>query len=245
MTQYRERLYKAYYSTHSGVADVQAQKALFEQQKRYFEREIIPHLPSLSNLEILDIGCGTGSLLSAMQTAGYSKTMGIDLSPEQLEKARQFGVSNVHSAEAIQFLESRIDHFDVITAIDILEHLNKDEAVKLLLVIKNSLRKDGVLIMRVPNMDAPMTSIFAYADYTHELFLNKASASQLLHSLQFADVEVLPGLIFIENPLKELLRKVLWWKTKIILKLMLFSTGRTWHEVYFTPNLLIKAKKGI
>lgn len=243
MTAYRNRLYNEYYSNHSGVTDPDLQLAHFEQQVRYFTREIIPHLPADKNVRILDIGCGTGSLLMAMKRAGYSRAEGVDLSPEQLKMALEFGVDKVTEADALKFLQDHTNEFDVITGIDVLEHQTKNEAVEMLDLIKASLKSGGSLIMRFPNMDAPMPSVFAHADLTHELFLNKSSASQLFKSTGFSNVQVYPGLIYIEHPIKELLRKAVWWKMKFLAKISLFASGRTWHDVEFSPNIVVLAQK--
>ncbi len=92
-------------------------------------------------------------------------------------------------------------------------------------------------------MDAPMNAVFAYGDFTHECLLNKNSALQLMSSMGYRDVEVLPSMIYAEGFLKELLRKSLWFCVKIQMKLWLFASGRTWQNVVFTPNLIIRARK--
>jgi len=241
MTAYRDRLYQAYYSNHSGVVDPDLQLAHFEQQVRYFSREIVRLLPADKQIKVLDIGCGTGSLLVAMQRAGYRDVEGVDLSPEQLKMAEEFGVNKTTLMEASEFLKNHSEHFDVITGVDVLEHQTKDEAIELLDLIRKSLKKGGKLILRFPNMDAPMASVFAHADITHELFLNKSSALQLFKSTDYNNVVVYPGLIYIENPIKEIFRKILWWKIKLFAKIGLFASGRTWHEVEFTPNIVVTA----
>jgi hypothetical protein len=49
--------------------------------------------------------------------------------------------------------------------------------------------------------------------------------------------------MFIENPLKELLRKLLWTGLKLKLKLTLFATARSSRGIVLTPNILIFAQK--
>ena len=44
----------------------------------------------------------------------------------------------------------------------------------------------------------------------------------------------------IKNPAKELVRKFLWFFVVLKLKSQLFASGRTWHQLVFTPNIVIK-----
>jgi 2-polyprenyl-3-methyl-5-hydroxy-6-metoxy-1,4-benzoquinol methylase len=243
MFDYRKTLYNNYYSNHVGSSDQASRKALFEQQKRYLTREIIPLIEMKTSVRILDIGCGNGTLVSALHDAGYGNAQGIDLSTEQIEVGKSLGVKKIEVGQAESFLTQTDKKYDVIFAIDVLEHLSKDEAVRFLKLVYTSLDASGKCVMRVPNMDAPQSAVFAHADLTHELFLNKSSALQLFKSTGFGNVSVFPSLVLIEHPLKELLRKVLSAFLILRMKLELFATGRIWDKVVFTPNLIVVAKK--
>ncbi|MBI1306154.1 MAG: methyltransferase domain-containing protein [Bacteroidetes bacterium] len=243
MFNYRKTLYENYYSTHSGVDGDKARFVHFEQQRRYFRREFEKHLPDDKSIQLLDVGCGTGSFLKATEDLGYTNARGIDLSPEQVQMASTFGVKNVELANALEFLGSHQNSFDVITAIDLIEHLSKDELVEFLGLVRGALKDGGKAIFRTPNMDSPQASVFAFADFTHEVFLNKNSSMQVMSSCGFTNVKVDEGYMFIENPLKEFFRKIIWWKYKTWMKIILFATARTWHDVVFTPNIVISGIK--
>jgi hypothetical protein len=91
-------------------------------------------------------------------------------------------------------------------------------------------------------MDAPQTSVYAYGDISHEVFLNKSSALQVTSAVGFERVTVFGGLVRNTDPLKEVIRRIVWWKYKTLKKIILFSTARTWHNVVFEPNLIIVAE---
>jgi len=243
MHKYRETLYQNYYSTHSGKQDQSVQIQHFNQQVRYFEREFKHLMPSNKEAKILDIGCGTGSLIKALNNLGYSKTNGIDLSVEQVKMAGVFGVTGIEQADVNDYLKDKQETYDMIFAVDLIEHLAKDELVNFLKMVRSGLNAGGQVIFRTPNMDAPLASVFAFADFTHEVFLNKSSAKQLLQSCGYQSVEVSEGIVFIENSVKEIVRKVGWAITKILLKMQLFFSARTWGEVLFTPNIVIVGNK--
>ena len=52
------------------------------------QRILEPLLPPLKGLDIVDIGCGTGRWLQIAKDAGARKLLGIDLSPEMLDRAQ-------------------------------------------------------------------------------------------------------------------------------------------------------------
>lgn len=204
--------------------------------------EFEKHMPSNKQAAVLDIGCGTGSLLKGLQELGYSNLRGIDLSEEQVRMSKTFGVDVVEQNAAHEFLSDKKAEYDVIFAVDLIEHLGKDELIDFLSLVKSSLKPGGKAIFRTPNMDAPLASVFAFADFTHEVFLNKSSATQVMLANGFQDVEVSEGIVYIENPLKEIVRKLGWGITKFALRLQLFFSARTWDDVVFTPNIVITGK---
>jgi 2-polyprenyl-3-methyl-5-hydroxy-6-metoxy-1,4-benzoquinol methylase len=243
MFDYRNILYRNYYTEHSSRVRMEGIKSGFDQQVRYFKKEIIPIISKDKSIRILDLGCGTGSLLASLKSSGYNNILGIDISADQLDVAAKMGVTETVQGDILTHLKENENHYDLVTGIDIIEHFSKDELVQLLQLVYASLKPKGKALFRTPNMDSPLSSVYAHADFTHECFLNKSSSIQVMRAVGFENVEVSPGYIFIENPLKELIRKIFWAVHKTCLKILLFSTGRTWHEVVFEPNMLILVDK--
>ena len=242
--EYRKVLYANYHTTQSGRASLTSAEALFEREKRQFEREILPLLHSASKASrIFDMGCGSGSLLKGLKDAGYTNVIGMDLSEEQVNMAHDFGVSEVVLGDAMQFFRSSEELFDIITGMDIIEHFTKDELVELLQLIQSKLKKGGMAIFRTPNMDAPIATAFAIGDFTHENYLNASSAEQVMLSCGFSNVSVVPSFMRVNGFLKEGLRGILYRLLNLRLKLQLFATARSTQKVLFTPNLIIVGVK--
>ncbi|MGI8788470.1 MAG: class I SAM-dependent methyltransferase [Pyrinomonadaceae bacterium] len=77
-----------------------------------------------SAIRILDVGCGTGGNLEMLQKFGAAE--GVDVSDDALEFCQSKGL-NVHKglAEKLPFAD---ETFDVVTALDVVEHLDNDVA---------------------------------------------------------------------------------------------------------------------
>jgi 2-polyprenyl-6-hydroxyphenyl methylase/3-demethylubiquinone-9 3-methyltransferase len=90
----------------------------------------IQNLDSNSRQEILDVGCGGGFLSNALAEKGFLVT-GIDLSEESLKVAKahdKTGSINYVPADAYH-LPFPDQTFDVVTAMDFLEHVERPEDV--------------------------------------------------------------------------------------------------------------------
>ncbi len=242
MSQYREVLYKDYFTTHIGRnIDINSIQKQFAIDAKQFEADMVPLLPKDKSINILEIGCGFGSLISCLKKAGYTNIVGIDISDEQVAIAHQLHINEVFKADLIPYLQNHKGKFDVIIGVDIIEHFTKDELVVILQLLRTSLNADGRAIFRTPNLDAPFASLFANGDFTHENFLNASSISQVLHSCGFGNVKVTGATIYVNGFLKELVRKLLWNIIQFSIKIILFASGRPSKSVLLSPNMLIKA----
>lgn len=96
-------------------------------------------------LRILEVGCGTGELLKEIDCLGSVR--GIDISPRAIEFCKERGLTNaaVGDVAQIPFPE---ESFDVVIALDVLEHLENDsEGCNELIRV---LAPGGVAIVAVP-----------------------------------------------------------------------------------------------
>jgi SAM-dependent methyltransferase len=97
------------------------------------------------NPRILDVGCGTGANLKML--AAYGKAEGVDISEQAVEFCRQRGLDSVKLGAAEQ-LPYESDSFDLVTSLDVVEHLDDDVAG--LREMRRVLRRDGRLLLFVP-----------------------------------------------------------------------------------------------
>ena len=99
----------------------------------------------LAGMRLLDIGCGTGYVLEALEHAG-ADAWGIDMNLAALERARPrvHGPLLWSEAGCLPFL----DDFDVVSLFDVIEHADDDRSV--LSEACRVLRAGGFAIVTVP-----------------------------------------------------------------------------------------------
>jgi SAM-dependent methyltransferase len=98
-----------------------------------------------ANPRILDVGCGTGANLKML--AAHGKAEGVDISAQAVDFCRQRGLDSVQLG-AIEQLPYADGAFDLVTALDVIEHLDDDIAG--LREIRRVLRRDGRVLLFVP-----------------------------------------------------------------------------------------------
>lgn len=79
---------------------------------------------------VLDAGCGTGLSGQGLRERGFSRLVGIDLSPEMLDIARDKGVYEaLEIADLTRPLQFAADRFDAVYCIGVLTHIRDVEAL--------------------------------------------------------------------------------------------------------------------
>jgi len=105
-----------------------------------------------TQVTILDAGCGFGIYASALASLGYS-VKGVDIWEEGIrvakEKAKGFWNVEFEVAEAKEYLESSGQHFNIVLALDVLEHMRAPfEFCK---TAYRALRSPGLFLVIVPD----------------------------------------------------------------------------------------------
>ena len=94
---------------------------------------------------ILDVGCGTGANLVMLSKFGDAE--GVDISPDALAFCRERGLNQVHLGAADK-LPFEAGAFDLVTALDVVEHIDDDVAG--LREMRRVLRPGGHILIFVP-----------------------------------------------------------------------------------------------
>lgn len=186
-SDYRERVYRHYASRFRGQ-EVRFDPARAIEQTRPYAGYLRGWLPEAPDAMVLDAACGDGRLLHFFRQRGYLRVEGVDGSGEQVEIARQV-VPTVEHGDVADFLESRPERYDLITAIDLIEHLRKDEALRFLDLGLAALRPGGRLVLQTPNGLSPWGGAVFHGDVTHETCYTPAGLESLLRITGFESIE--------------------------------------------------------
>lgn len=247
---YRKRFFDQYVTTHVQFAEKISPKS-FDTVAKIFQRQIFQFLPKEKNASILDVACGEGHLLHFLQNQGYHKSEGIDLGAEQLEIACKMGVKNIVRANLFEYLEKHENQFDMIFALQIIEHFTKREALRALDLIYSALKPGGKILVATPNANSLSGLFSTFGDFTHELVFTPRSLSQVLRICNFLNVEVY-GMGPIACDIRSGIRTILWkflktaykvwfviergtgrsiWVSKPIFEGIIFGVGEKEHEL--------------
>ena len=238
---YRERLYRAYLSTHLGTYRPVTRTGL-ERDRQLFRALYRMFLPASKDAQILEVGCGTGSFLFFLREEGYRRIHGIDLGEEQVAQAHALGITEAETAEALTYLDQHADTYDLVVALDVLEHFTKDEALEFLDRVFRSLKSRGRILLRTPNADSPNASWIRYGDFTHETVYTPSSIRQVLRTAGFTEIQVAPLEPHVHG-LPSAARWALWQAVKALIRFYLLIEQGVAGSGVFTANLCAVGQK--
>jgi SAM-dependent methyltransferase len=215
----------------------------------YYSRMLSKHLGADKSLNILDVGCGMGLALYALQKTGYSHVMGIDISKEQIAVAKNKGLNAELTTDTISWLGNKAEQYDYIIALDVIEHIPVHEQLAFTKAIQAALKKGGKFICTVPNANSVLAGRWRYIDWTHTSSFTEHSLEFLLINSNFKHVTVMPVEFFTRPKYPFVIRKsVLEW-----LRLSLFrwfrrmtvvaELGAEGKKIPLSLNLLAVATK--
>jgi SAM-dependent methyltransferase len=133
--------------TYSIMYEVEGTHWWFKGRRRIISSFVEKICRDLSNdrPRILDVGCGTGANLELL--AGFGEAEGVDVSVDALAFCRARGLTNVRQGAA-EKLPYEDESFDLVTALDVVEHLDDDAAG--LREMHRVLRPGGRALLFVP-----------------------------------------------------------------------------------------------
>jgi SAM-dependent methyltransferase len=192
---------------------------MYEAEQTYFWfvakqgtiKRLLSRLSRPGGKDILDIGCGTGTNLEGLKNFGSA--FGIDQSNLALSFCQKRGLELLAQAEAgaIPFKENC---FDIITTLDLLEHLPDDEAA--LEEAFRVLKPGGILLVTVP----AMPWLFGAHDHAmgHLRRYTKTGLASMIKRVGFSEIKLsyYMGLLFPATLLMKLYQKRFGSRTETI-----------------------------
>ncbi|MBO1223360.1 MAG: class I SAM-dependent methyltransferase [Candidatus Scalindua sediminis] len=169
----------------------QGKKPVFDDWSIAYNWYLRNWLPTNKEERILDIGCGEGHLLAALAKWGYTNVQGLELRTEAVSICSQRGL-NVKLGNAIEYLKSHTNEFQMIFAIDVIEHLTKEECFDLLQSAHHALMPNGSIVIQTPNLASPFAGVTFFGDITHQTGFTPTSLAQIMRAARFSTIEVRP-----------------------------------------------------
>ena len=172
MTDYRELAYSRYRED---------EKLDYPRYASAYARRVARRLRVEPGWKCLDIACGYGNFLAYLRSASVGNYLGVDTSEMAVKRAaREFGDARIVLKDAITFLREATERYDLISALDFVEHLRKDEVFEFLQAAAAVQTSGGRLLLRTPNANALFGMAARYNDITHEVCFTPNSLADSL-----------------------------------------------------------------
>lgn len=215
----------------------------YERMAASYGRLVGQHLHVLPEWRCLDLACGYGNFLAYLRARGITDFSGIDLTEAAIARAaKEFGQERVVCVDAFNFLESHKQEFDLISALDFVEHLQPDELFRLLAGVRDGLSKEGLFLVRTPNASAPFGMAARYNDITHELCFTAGALGDVMQRAGFEVIEVWEDIGYPRN-LLQLAHYAAWQCLRLGYRLADAIETGVWGPGIMTRNFWMLLRK--
>lgn len=193
-------------------------------------------IPIREGMSLLDVGFGNGALL---KWASKKKVhiAGIELNEDLILEAKK---SDIKLYSSLIFVESK--EFNVVTFMDVFEHLEIAEINQALMEARRILKDGGFLVARFPNCQSPGGLVEQFGDHTHKTMLSAPIFISMARKYGFKIISVASALPLSEFPadkknrISVVVKNVLRTIIQFIYRLG-FGTGNT----FLSPSIIIVA----
>lgn len=148
-------------------------------KRTQFEYNYKSHFPAQGAAVTLDIGIGRGEMLACMRDWGCDY-QGIDISPSTVALCQSLQLRCEVVADPAEWLRQHPGAFDVITCLDVLEHVPREQVIGFLEAMRVALKSGGRAIIQVPNLQSPYGYLHHFNDFTHVSGFVEHSLTQVL-----------------------------------------------------------------
>jgi len=119
-----------------------------EEWKSRFMRE---YIKPFQDARILDVGCGTGSVLNYIDKTINVDYVGCDINQDYIRQAgKKFGSKGTFYCCDVNALSEKESDFDIVIAIGIFHHLDDKSALTLVDSVKRKLKTGGAFFIAEP-----------------------------------------------------------------------------------------------
>ena len=148
-----------------------ADKYAGEMQKNYHKRRIevvFDLIGEVADLEILDFGCGEGSLIHIFNEKGAKKVYGIDPNDKLLSIAQQMNSNSEFIQGSVKELSKMKENsLDLILSANVLAYLTDEEDIEFYNQAKRILKPGGIMVLTHSN---ELFDLFTFNKYSVDFF---------------------------------------------------------------------------
>ncbi len=159
-----------YYMNQSilrGISTVNDVQKIEAYESKIYDRILLKNLQEYKSANIVELACGPGILLRYLKKNGFEHIVGVDIDDKYLNICNFQGL-NVIKQDAVAWLkDQKKGSIDVIFAVDFFEHLNKEQFIDMLDLLRDVLSPKGVFFARIPCANSPFFGLNFYNDITH------------------------------------------------------------------------------
>jgi 2-polyprenyl-3-methyl-5-hydroxy-6-metoxy-1,4-benzoquinol methylase len=121
----KPELFRRYYETTAARGHVDGRNH-YDHAARGIMRRLRRWLPANRESRCLDLACGCGEMLYALEREGFRNLTGVDICVEELEKARLHVGATLECVDALIYLRrAATASLDFVSALNFLEHPRK------------------------------------------------------------------------------------------------------------------------
>jgi len=168
----------------------------------YHIKELIEELNPKS---ILDIGCGDGRFLGMLNNDEFEDIIGVDLSRKAIRFAKSFNPNiEFKNCDA----EDLVGAYEVVTAIEVLEHIPNDDTDRFLKILEERTKKEGNTIISVPTKNIPKNPKH-YRHYDEDLLKEELQSAEV--QMEIKKIDYIYRSNFLINAFKFLTENRFWF----------------------------------
>ncbi|PIY69227.1 hypothetical protein COY90_01705 [Candidatus Roizmanbacteria bacterium CG_4_10_14_0_8_um_filter_39_9] len=226
-----------------------ANKLTFVRKQEYIHfnfGQIINNRLKQKNCTILEIGPGLGEFVAYCNERGASSIDIIDSEKTVLDfVSAKYNIRNPILSKDVDSIESKLGNYNIIVMTQVLEHIPKKNHLTYLQILYTHLKKDGVILITVPNIGNPLAIFERYYDYTHETAFTEHSLLQLTDFAQLnkANVRVQAFKIPTYNAIN-IVRTIFQFFLHGLFKIIFIINGGVYPKILTTNITLIIEKNG-
>lgn len=226
------------YTSTSTSVNLDNYKIAVTEKQLMLEENILNRIDLQKKANILDIGCGWGGALKALQEKGFENLYGVDISIEQTKFATEnLKLQNITCQDAVEYLKSVDQKFDAIFCFDVLEHLEINYAIVFLKALKDSLNPNGKIIITTPNGITPIQAYY-YSDITHVKPYTTVSMKQITSLAGIEKINFYNFVLPSNNTKRKIANALFKYLFSPLTKIYVFALTQSTYEGVYSANLL-------